>query len=253
MENYEKKIEAFKTLLENKKKIVFFGGAGVSTASGIPDFRSPSGLYSKGKNEGKPWSHYPPEALLSHSFFMEHTDWFYDYYKANVLYPDAKPSACHNVLAAWEAQDRLLSVITQNIDGLHQKAGSKLVNELHGTTLDNYCMRCGASYDLDAVLAQEGVPYCTKSSCDGVIKPKVTLYEEQLPEGSIERAVQDIRQADLLIIAGTSLAVYPAAGLVNYFLGEDIVLINLGKTPMDGVASIHLPYDINQVFQDISK
>ena len=247
----DKQIQIFKHLLKDKENIVFFGGAGVSTASGIPDFRSPSGLYSEGRNAGRPWNTYVPETLLSHSFFMEHTDWFYEYYKENVLHPEARPSTCHNVLAKWEEVGKLRAVITQNIDGLHQLAGSREVVELHGTTWENYCMTCGADYPLDYVIEQEGIPYCDLSHCKGIVRPNVTLYEEQLPPGSMEKAIMHIQEADLLIIAGTSLAVYPAAGLIHYFRGQDTVLINLGPTPMDNEVSLPIQADINLVFSEL--
>lgn len=244
----KEKIQAFRTWLKESRKIVFFGGAGVSTASGIPDFRSPTGLYRKGREEGKPWARYQPEELLSHSFFERHTDWFYDYYRTNILHPEAKPNVCHLALAEWEKQGRLLGVITQNIDGLHQAAGSRRVCELHGTVLKNHCRRCGKAYDESFVLRSEGVPTC---SCGGVVKPDVTLYEESLPPGSIEQAVDWLAKGDLLIVAGTSLAVYPAAGLVRYFGGDRTVLVNLGSTPMDGIADLFIQEDLAEVFAEV--
>lgn len=249
MSSIEEKLKAFRHVLEDSKNVVFFGGAGVSTASGIPDFRSPHGLYSEGKNEGKPWASYPPEELLSHNFFMDHTDWFYEYYRDNVLHPEAKPNRCHQALAHWEQKGKLKAVVTQNIDGLHQAAGSRNVIELHGTTLSNHCLDCHKHYDLDYVLGQEGIPHCSR--CGGTLKPDVTLYGEALPPGAMEKAVRHIAKADLLIVGGTSLAVYPAAGLIHYFNGDNIVLINLGQTSLDSLASLHIPYDIDQVFADV--
>lgn len=244
--NKIKGTDEFRRLLAGSQKIVFFGGAGVSTASGIPDFRSPSGLYSQ-RQEGRPWAKYQPETLLSHSFFMRHTDWFYDYYRQSILHPEAKPNVCHLALARWEEAGKLLGVITQNIDGLHQAAGSKKVCELHGTVLKNHCMDCGKAYGVEAVLDSEGIPKC---SCGGTIKPDVTLYEESLPAGSIEQAVSWLSKADLLIVAGTSLAVYPAAGLIHYYGGEETVLVNLSRTPMDGLATLCLHEDLADVFAE---
>lgn len=245
---YDEKIKTFRDWLKDSSRIVFFGGAGVSTASGIPDFRSPSGLYSKGHEAGKPWARFRPETLLSHSFFERHTEWFFDYYRSSILHPEAKPNVCHKALAEWEEQGKMLGVITQNIDGLHQAAGSKKVCELHGTVLMNHCENCHKAYKVDAVLESEGIPRC---ECGGVIKPDVTLYEESLPAGSIEQAVAWLSQADLLIVAGTSLAVYPAAGLIRYFCGNRTVLVNLGKTPMDRVADLFIQEDLAKVFADV--
>lgn len=245
---YDQAIKTFREWLKDSSRVVFFGGAGVSTASGIPDFRSPSGLYRKGREEGKPWARYQPERLLSHSFFEDHTDWFYDYYRSNILHPEAQPNVCHLALAEWEAAGKMLGVITQNIDGLHQAAGSKRVCELHGTVLLNHCQACHKAYQADAVWHSEGIPRC---SCGGVIKPDVTLYEESLPPGAIEQAVAWLSQADLLIVAGTSLAVYPAAGLIRYYCGEKTVLVNLGKTPMDRMADLFIQEDLAKVFAEV--
>ncbi len=234
--------------LKSSNNIVFFGGAGVSTASGIPDFRSPSGLYQALAAEDRPWADYPPEELLSHDFFIEHPEWFYRYYREAILHPEAQPNSCHLALAEWEQVGRLAGVITQNIDGLHQAAGSRQVVELHGTVWQNYCMACGKRYTLDEILPKANVPRC---NCGGTIRPAVTLYQEALPAGSTEVAVKLLREADLLIVAGTSLAVYPAAGLVNYFGGEHIVVINLSPTALDSRASLHLNRDLDEVFSQV--
>lgn len=246
MQNLSKEIEDFRSLLQKSKNIVFFGGAGVSTASGIPDFRSPDGLYKTGKNKDKPWARHQAEELLSHSFFMSRTEWFYEYYKENILHTDAKPNACHTVLSKWEDQGKLLGVITQNIDGLHQIAGSKKVCELHGTVLKNHCMDCKKAYDLEELDLESPIPTC---SCGGTIKPDVTLYEEALPDGAIEQALDWIHRADLIIIGGTSLAVYPAAGLVQYRKKDTpIVMVNLGTTSQDRLAELRIAHDIASVF-----
>ena len=215
-------IEKLKELIDNTDNIVFFGGAGVSTESGIPDFRSVDGLYHQQWDD-------PPETILSHTYYMRHTEEFYRFYRAKMLCPDAKPNAAHRKLAEWEQQGKLKAVITQNIDGLHQAAGSREVLELHGSTLRNYCERCGKFYGVDAVLNSTGVPKC---SCGGRLKPDVVLYEEGPDERTLTKAVNYIANADVLIIAGTSLAVYPAAGLVNYYRGHELVVIN--KTPLRG-------------------
>lgn len=229
MENLES-MQAFVQLLEQSHKIVFFGGAGVSTESGIPDFRSADGLYNKKLN-----IHFSPEELVSHSFFMEHPQEFFDFYREQLLYPDAVPNACHRALAQLEKQGRLLAVITQNIDGLHQKAGSKCVLELHGSVLRNYCMKCHKAYGMETILQAKGIPLCT---CGGRIKPDVVLYEESLDSSILEQAIEAIASADLLIIGGTSLVVYPAAGLIRYFHGQHIVLINKSVTQADQSASL---------------
>ena len=213
-------IRRLKELTDASDNIVFFGGAGVSTESGIPDFRSVDGLYHQKFK-------YPPETMLSHTFYETHTEEFYDFYRAKMLALDAQPNAAHRKLAEWERQGKLKAVITQNIDGLHQKAGSQEVLELHGSTLRNYCERCGKFYGVEAIAHSAGVPTC---SCGGRIKPDVVLYEEGLNEDTLYKAVRYIAEADVLIIAGTSLAVYPAAGLVNYYRGHKLVVIN--KTPL---------------------
>lgn len=208
-------------LIAKSSNIVFFGGAGVSTESGIPDFRSVDGLYHQKYD-------YPPETILSHTFFEQHTEEFYKFYRDKLIVKNARPNAAHLRLARLEAQGKLKAVITQNIDGLHQAAGSKNVLELHGSTLRNYCEKCGKFYDVSYIKHSQGVPRCT---CGGRIKPDVVLYEEGLDEKTLYRAVEYIQEADVLIIAGTSLAVYPAAGLVRYYRGHKLVVIN--KTPLD--------------------
>ena len=201
----DENIRKLKELIDGSDNIVFFGGAGVSTESGIPDFRSVDGLYNQ-------TFRYPPETILSHTFYEKHTEEFYQFYRAKMLAPDAQPNAAHYKLAQWEREGRLKAVITQNIDGLHQKAGSREVLELHGSVLRNYCTRCGKFHDLDFILRTTGVPRC---ECGGVVKPDVVLYEESLNEDVMARAIHYIRQADVLLIGGTSLVVYPAAGLVQ--------------------------------------
>lgn len=216
-------IEELQNIIDISSRTVFFGGAGVSTESGLPDFRSPDGIYmSKQK--------YPPETMLSHTFFMEHTEEFWDFYR-NMLYcPDAKPNAAHLKLAELEKSGKLSAVITQNIDGLHSAAGSKNVYELHGSALRNYCMKCGKFYSGDEVMSVKGIPKCT---CGGIIKPDVVLYEESLDDETVTGAINAIRSADTLIVAGTSLTVYPAAGFIRYFRGKNLILINRDKTAMD--------------------
>lgn len=213
-------IEKLRMLIADTDNIVFFGGAGVSTESGIPDFRSVNGLYHQQWDD-------PPETILSHTYYMRRTEEFYRFYRAKLICPDAKPNAAHWKLAEWEKEGKLKAVITQNIDGLHQAAGSREVLELHGSTLRNYCEACGKFYGVDAVMNSTGVPHC---SCGGRLKPDVVLYEEGLDERTLTKAVNYIAGADVLIIAGTSLAVYPAAGLVNYYCGRKLVVIN--KTPL---------------------
>lgn len=214
---------------DQAKTVIFFGGAGVSTESGIPDFRSETGLY----RQKFP---YPAEVMLSHDFFFSHTEEFYRFYKENMLAPNARPNKAHLALAAFEQAGKLNAVITQNIDGLHTKAGSKRVYELHGSALRNHCLSCGAFYDEGAILSAPGVPRCEK--CGGLIKPDVVLYGEGLDEEVVEGAVRALSQADLLIVAGTSLTVYPAAGMIRYFRGDRLVLINRDPTPMDRLADL---------------
>lgn len=221
------------------RRAVFFGGAGVSTASGIPDFRSAGGLYSQRFA-------YPPERMLEHDFFVSHTEEFFDFYRSRMVAPDALPNQAHLKLAELESTGSLAAVVTQNIDGLHQRAGSRRVLELHGSVLRNHCTRCGEPYDLDYVMAAEGVPRC--ASCGGVVKPDVVLYGEQLDERVLMESVEAIAAADLLVIGGTSLVVYPAAGLVNYFGGTDLVIVNRGSTPRDEVADLVCACDIAEAF-----
>ena len=215
--------ETLRQWVENSRNVVFFGGAGVSTESGIPDFRSTDGLYNLEYS-------YPPEQILSHSFFVRNTEEFYRFYRNKMVYPKAGPNQAHRALAALEKRGILKAVITQNIDGLHQMAGSRKVLELHGSIYRNHCLGCGKYYDLDWVMKQQGIPRC---SCGGIVKPDVVLYEEGLDQDVIEGAVAAIRRADMLIIGGTSLVVYPAAGLINYYAGKKLVLINKSPTGMD--------------------
>ncbi len=224
-------------LIRDSSNIVFFGGAGVSTESGIPDFRSVDGLYHQKFD-------YPPEVMLSHSFFLRHTEEFYRFYREKLIVHGAKPNAAHLRLAALEREGKLKAVVTQNIDGLHQAAGSRRVYELHGSTLRNYCMKCGKFYDVDFIDKSEGVPRCTE--CGGIVKPDVVLYEEGLDPDTLEGAVRAIQGADLLIVGGTSLAVYPAAGLLQYFRGRNLVVINKQPTPADHMASLVLNMPIGR-------
>ena len=224
----EEAIRKLKELVDGSDNIVFFGGAGVSTESGIPDFRSVDGLYRQKYA-------YPPETILSHTFYMRHKAEFYDFYRAKMLAPDARPNAAHKKLAEWERAGKLKAVITQNIDGLHQKAGSREVLELHGSVHRNYCTKCRKFYPMEYILESEGVPTC---SCGGVIKPDVVLYGEGLDTKTLVSAVTHIQRADTLIVGGTSLVVYPAAGLIDYFSGKELVLINLSRTDRDSDATL---------------
>ena len=237
----EKKLEKLREMIAQSNYIVFFGGAGVSTESGIKDYRSVDGLYSQKFA-------YPPETMLSHSFYRSHTEEFYDFYRAKMLAPDAKPNAAHLKLAQWEREGKLKAVITQNIDNLHQAAGSVEVLELHGSAHRNYCQSCGKFYGLDHIVRSRGVPRCT---CGGTIKPDVVLYEEGLDEDVIARAVHHIRQADMLIIGGTSLVVYPAAGLVRYYRGNRLVVINKGETTADAGADLVIDGPIGQILSQL--
>ena len=230
-------IEKLRGIIKNSDKIVFFGGAGVSTESGIPDFRSVDGLYNQ------QWD-YPPETILSHSFFMKKTEEFYRFYRAKMLCPNAEPNAAHLKLAQLEREGKLTAVVTQNIDGLHQAAGSKKVYELHGSVLRNYCMKCGKFHSVEFIINSTGVPTC---ECGGVVKPDVVLYEEGLDDSVVNGAVNAIAEADTLIIAGTSLNVYPAAGLVRYFRGNDLVIINMSPTGMDSSADLLICGRIGEV------
>ncbi len=234
-------LETLKKWTEESNNIVFFGGAGVSTESGIPDFRSTDGLYHQTYA-------YPPETILSHTFFRAKTDEFYKFYRDKMLYLDAKPNAAHKKLAEWEAEGKLKAVITQNIDGLHQAAGSKCVLELHGSVLRNYCENCGKFYDVTAVKDSEGVPKC---ECGGTIKPDVVLYEEGLDNKTLMSAIHYIQNADVLIIGGTSLAVYPAAGLIDYYSGDKLVLVNKTPTPKDGMANLIVQGSIGEIFSQL--
>ena len=232
--------ETLKQWLSESENIVFFGGAGVSTESKIPDFRSTDGLYNQQYA-------YPPETILSHNFYMGSTEAFSRFYRNTMLFPDAEPNRAHKALAKLEQEGRLRAVITQNIDGLHQKAGSREVLELHGSVLRNYCTKCGKFYGLEAVLESEGVPRCT---CGGVIKPDVVLYEEGLDQHTLQKAVYYISNADVLIIGGTSLTVYPAAGLIDYYWGKKLVLINKSVTPMDSRADLVISGPIGEILGD---
>lgn len=236
--------ERLRDIIANSDNIVFFGGAGVSTESNIPDFRSESGLYNAQQKYGR-----SPEEMLSHSFFMRHTDTFFDYYKNNLIYRSAEPNKAHRALAKLEAEGKLRAVITQNIDGLHQKAGSRNVYELHGSVLRNYCMDCGEFYDLDYIMDEAncdgGIPKCKK--CGGTVKPDVVLYEEALDDDCMMGAIRAIQQADTLIIGGTSLVVYPAAGLIRYFGGNKLVLINKQATPYVSQADLVINDSIGKV------
>ncbi len=234
-------IERLKVLTDKSERIVFFGGAGVSTESGIPDFRSVDGLYHQKYK-------YPPEWILSHGFFMEYTKEFYDFYRDKMIVSDVQPNKAHYKLAELERRGKLTAVITQNIDGLHQLAGSKKVLELHGSIHRNYCMSCSKSYPLEYIASSQGIPTCV---CGGTIKPDVVLYEEGLDSGVISESITQIRNADLLIIGGTSLAVYPAAGLIDYFSGEDIVLINRDATQRDRIATLIIRDRIGEVLDKI--
>ena len=234
-------IDQLRTMVAESNYIVFFGGAGVSTESGIPDFRSVDGLY----NQQYP---VPPETMLSHSYYEAHTEEFYRFYRDKMIAADALPNAAHKWLAQQESAGKVKAVITQNIDGLHQKAGSQEVLELHGSVWRNYCRHCRKFYGLDAITDSTGVPRCT---CGGVIKPDVVLYEEGLDEVVLDRAVMHLRKADMLIIGGTSLAVYPAAGLVHYFRGKHLVVINKGATARDVGASLTIDGAIGEVLSQI--
>lgn len=234
-------LEVLRQWVKESSNIVFFGGAGVSTESGIPDFRSVDGLYHQQYA-------YPPETIISHSFYKKNPEEFFRFYKDRMIFREAKPNAAHQVLARLEQQGKLKAVITQNIDGLHQAAGSKEVMELHGSVYRNYCSRCGRFYGLDEILAMDGVPCC---ECGGVIKPDVVLYEEGLDQGILQKSVSYIRHADMLIIGGTSLVVYPAAGLVNYYTGNRLVIINKDVTPVDNQADLVISGKIGEIFSQL--
>lgn len=238
----ESQVMQLQEWVRQSDNIVFFGGAGVSTESGIPDFRSVDGLYHQHYAE-------PPETILSHSYFERKPEEFFRFYREKMLCLDAKPNDAHKKLAQWEAEGKLKAVITQNIDGLHQAAGSKEVLELHGSVHRNHCQNCHAFYGVEAVKNSEGVPRCPV--CGGIIKPDVVLYEECLDEHVLSKAVHYIRQADMLIIGGTSLVVYPAAGLVNYYKGSRLVLVNKTPTPMDSQADLVVAGPIGQIFRQL--
>lgn len=242
----ERSIRTFRQWTANTQpgKMVFFGGAGVSTESGIPDFRSPEGLYAQ------KYSH-PPEQMISHSFFNKHPDEFFDFYCDRMLALDAPPNAAHRKLARLERSGVLSAVVTQNIDGLHQKAGSRAVYELHGSVLRNHCMNCGATYSVDQLLDQrsrsdDGVPRCPL--CNGIVKPDVVLYEEPLDRRTLDDAVAAIQKAEMLVVAGTSLAVYPAAGLIDFFRGRHLVIVNRTTTPRDRQADLCITANVGDVF-----
>ena len=238
----QQELETLKDWINHSDNIVFFGGAGVSTESGIPDFRSVDGLYNQQYD-------YPPETMLSHTFFRRNTEEFYRFYRAKMLALDAKPNAAHKKLAQWEQEGKLKAVVTQNIDGLHQAAGSKMVYELHGSVHRNYCQKCGAFYDARYMLESKGIPKCEK--CGGIIKPDVVLYEEGLDDATMRGAIRAISHADVLIIGGTSLTVYPAAGLIDYYNGNKLVLINKSVTPMDSRADLLVQGPIGEIFSQL--
>lgn len=238
---YEKEITALQKIIDESEKIVFFGGAGVSTESGIPDFRSEDGLYHTKYS-------YPPERILSHSFFIQNPEVFYTFYREKILYLDARPNPAHKKLAELEKLGKLKAVVTQNIDGLHQKAGSKTVYELHGSIHRNYCVECGKAYSAEFVKEVKGIPHCT---CGGIIKPDVVLYEESLDGRTIQSAVSAIAKADTLIIGGTSLVVYPAAGFIDYFRGKHLVLINKAETGKTVGADLIINAPIGEVLGKI--
>jgi len=237
-------IQKLQSLISQSSNIVFFGGAGVSTESNIPDFRSEDGIFQTKKKYG-----YSPEYILSHDFFVEHTEEFYDYYKNQLIYKDAKPNQAHLALAQLEEQGKLKAVITQNIDGLRQQAGSREVLELHGSVHRNYCIDCKKTYGLQYIIDSRRVPKC--SECNGLVRPDVVLYNEVLDEEVLNKAVNYIYNADMLIIGGTSLAVYPAAGLIEYYRGNKLVLINKSSTPYDSRADLIIHDSIGKVFSEV--
>lgn len=237
----EDKIQKFKALINESNNIVFFGGAGVSTESGIPDFRSKDGLYNQKY-------YYPPEEILSHNFFINHTEEFYKFYKDKMNSLKYEPNITHIKLAKLKQEGKLKAVITQNIDGLHQKSGCKNVYELHGSVLRNYCMKCNKSYNAEYVFNSEGVPKC---KCGGIIKPDVVLYGETLDNYTVKKSIEMIANADLMIVAGTSLMVQPASGLLNYFKGNNLVLINRDTTPYDNIANLVINESLGKVFKNI--
>lgn len=235
-------MKTLQQIIDESSRIVFFGGAGVSTESGIPDFRSVDGLYNQKYDV-------PPETILSHTYFVRHTEEFFRFYRDKMLCLDAMPNKAHLKLAEMESKGKLKSVITQNIDGLHQKAGSKTVRELHGSVLRNYCQKCHRSFPAEYILNSSGIPTC---DCGGIIKPDVVLYEEGLDDETVSNALADIQTADTLIIAGTSLTVYPAAGFIRYFRGNNIVLINRDATAMDSIATLIIRDKVGEVLGEIN-
>lgn len=241
MDNVNDNIATLKTWVDDSDNIVFFGGAGVSTESGIPDFRSTDGLYHQKYD-------YPPETILSHTFFRQKTKDFYKFYRDKMICTDAKPNITHVKLAELEKQGKLKAIITQNIDGLHQSAGSKTVYELHGSVLRNYCMKCHKFYDISTIISSEDIPQC---ECGGTIKPDVVLYEEGLDQYILSASITAIKNADVLIVGGTSLAVYPAAGLLQYYKKDRLVLINKSATPMDSNANLLIQCGLGEVFSQL--
>lgn len=237
-------VNQLKTIINDSKNIVFFGGAGVSTESNIPDFRSTDGLYSERSR-----SVYSPEEILSHTFFVKHTKAFYDFYRSKMIYTGAKPNDAHIALAKLEALGKIRAVITQNIDGLHQMAGSKKVLELHGSVHRNFCTACGKAYGLETIIHSSDIPRC--ASCSGVIKPDVVLYEEALNDGILDESIEYISNADVLIVGGTSLTVYPAAGLIKYFPGKHLILINKASTSYDHYAELVINDSIGKTLKEI--
>lgn len=242
MENTQETIQELKQIIEKYDNIVFFGGAGVSTESGIPDFRSVDGLYHQQYD-------YPPETILSHTFYSHYKEEFFRFYRNKMLFLDAKPNAAHLKLAELEREGKVRAVITQNIDGLHQAAGSKTVLELHGSVLRNYCEKCGEFHDVKYIMESDGVPKCKR--CGGAVKPDVVLYEEGLNQKTLNSAVHFIHDAQVLIIGGTSLAVYPAAGLIDYFQGDKLIVINKSATPRDSHADLLISAPIAEVFSQL--
>ena len=234
-------IDTLRKWISESSRIVFFGGAGVSTESGIPDFRSVDGLYNQKFD-------YPPETIISHSFYRKDPEYFFRFYREKMLPLGFEPNITHKVLARWEQEGRLRGIVTQNIDGLHQKAGSKRVYELHGSVLRNYCIKCNKFYPAEFVKNYDGVPKC---DCGGTVKPDVVLYEESLNQQTLYSSIQAISDADLLIVAGTSLTVYPAAGLINYYRGNRMVLINTDETPYDSNADLVFHYSLGSVFSKL--
>jgi len=234
-------MEKLRKWIDESNRIVFFGGAGVSTESGIPDFRSVDGLYNQKFD-------YPPETIISHTFFERKPDYFFSFYREKMLPLGFEPNITHKVLAKWEQQGKLSAIVTQNIDGLHQKAGSKKVYELHGSVLRNYCQRCGKFHSAEFIKNADGVPKC---DCGGTVKPDVVLYEESLDQDTIEKSVMAIYRSDLLIVAGTSLTVYPAAGLINYYRGNRLVLINRDETPYDRQADLVFHESLGNIFNQL--